>query len=112
MKTYYTQKKGQITASAEYPFDYEAIKTDKKIVHGPDGQLYFEGEIPDDIIKAAEVVDERDAIMLEITKIDLGCIRPIRAILRGNPLPEEQYWLDKYGQEAETLRARLREISK
>lgn len=43
--TYYTTENGKITQSADWPFP-GAIETDKEIVRGYDGALYFAGEEP------------------------------------------------------------------
>ena len=46
-KTYYTtDKDGKITQSANWKFADDALETEKEIVRGRDGQLYFAGEEP------------------------------------------------------------------
>jgi hypothetical protein len=39
-------KKGNIAASADFKFSDSAIETSRNIVHGYDGKLYFEDEVP------------------------------------------------------------------
>lgn len=63
-------------------------------------------------VKTPDISQSIQAITQQLTMVDMASVRSIRAILRGNPLPEEQVWLEKHGQQAETLREKLREISK
>ena len=49
MKTYYTKNhNGQINQTAAFKFADDALETDREIVRGYDGGLYFAGEEPDD----------------------------------------------------------------
>lgn len=43
---YIIDEKGQITMSADFRFAEDCIETEKNIVTGFDGKLYFEGEEP------------------------------------------------------------------
>lgn len=45
--TYYIAKDGKITACADWAFDREALETEREIVTGRDGGLYFAGEEPE-----------------------------------------------------------------
>ncbi|MDL2313403.1 DUF4376 domain-containing protein [Desulfovibrio sp. OttesenSCG-928-C14] len=46
MTTYYTEQNGKILAAAKWKFDAEALETQKEIVIGNDGWLYFAGDEP------------------------------------------------------------------
>lgn len=105
MATYYTEKDGKIDAMAAWPFCTGALKTDRTIVRGRDGRLYFEDEVPTQM----QHMDELARIKVELEQLDLDSIRPIRAILRGNPAPEEMEQLDSIGARAEELRKKLME---
>lgn len=54
---------------------------------------------------------ERLRINQQLVALDLASLRPMRAILRGNPSPDNQTRLDELGDKAQVLRTRLREIS-
>ena len=47
MTFYTTNDDGSITASADFKFADDAVETDREIVRGHDGKLYFVDEVPE-----------------------------------------------------------------
>lgn len=84
MITYYTEKDGQIMATADWLFDPNALTTERKIIYGPinskgdvtlepgqSAKLYFEDEVPivKDIVElptTEERVSAMEDVLLEI----------------------------------------------
>jgi hypothetical protein len=104
--TYYTMTGGAITASADYLFVPEALATDKEIVRGYDGRLYFAGEEPEP--DAAYLAAQRKAeILARLAEIDAASIRSLRAIAQGEAVQADHTKLAALDSEAADLRAEL-----
>ncbi|GHV57101.1 hypothetical protein FACS189460_3070 [Deltaproteobacteria bacterium] len=112
--TYYTtDENGRITAFADQPFAETALATDREIVRGRDGGLYFAGEEPQPTPEeeAAEAAAARRAeIQAELAAIDLASVRPLRAITEGTATDYDRNRLAELEARAAQLRAELREM--
>ncbi|MCM1224016.1 MAG: phage tail assembly chaperone [Lachnospiraceae bacterium] len=85
MKTYYTtDSNGKIAQSANWPFP-GSQPTEKEIIRGYDGGLYFVGDEPSQPAEqqAVAIRAERDRRLAETDLIIIRCVEV------GEPVPEE-----------------------
>ena len=110
----------KILAAADWHFP-NSVYTDKTVVRGKDGQLYFEGDInPVDVVKEIDELDQNSEEYIRLQKIedikrrlieiDNESIRPLRAKTASIATLEDMDKLLDLEQEAEKLREELKEL--
>ena len=69
---YTTDKDGNIIAAADFKFSEQALETDKEILRGFDGKLYFEDELPEKsitILKEEKLFEINNAYDLAVSSL-------------------------------------------
>ena len=121
--TYYTLNPDNSIATASIPteqpdglshrFSDDCLETNREIVRGYDGKLYFTGEEP---VKSPEEIAEEQAvkriaeIKSELTRLDAVSARPLRAIAAGVATTADQSRLESIESQAQALRDELAEL--
>lgn len=107
MPTYITtDAEGNITASADWEFP-DSRFTNKEVVRGKNGQLYFEDSIPpSQRINPLEVTVNAELGRIDATlaALDAQSARPLRAILSGVGTEYDENKLKELEQQAAVLR--------